>query len=148
MGCGTHLFWLGASYCLCSPTMATAQRSDSNWRAAIKGGAPAPSPSAFDAETVEPRVEARKLTTRIDQALLTAGPCRMRFRIDVEAQRVTRFSIGRSRLIRGPVGHDDRNLMIVGVNAVFHLTNPQKAPSYSEAPGAMQRAGQRTSRDA
>ena len=53
----------------------------------------------------------------------------MRFRVDVEAQRVAGFAVGRARLIRGAVGHHDRDLVIVGVDALS-IEPSSKAPGY------------------
>src|SRR5665213_4497375 len=62
------------------------------------------------AEALKALVEARELAA-IDQALLAAGPRRMRFRIDVEPQCVAGLAIGRARLVRRAVGHHDVDLV-------------------------------------
>src|SRR5215468_11791431 len=67
----------------------------------------------LQAKPLEPLVEARELAACIEQAMLPAGPGRVRFRIDVEAQRVARFAVGRTRLIGAAIGHHDGDLVIV-----------------------------------
>src|SRR5271165_1282899 len=49
--------------------------------------------SGLDAKSLESLVEAGELTAAVNQALLPAGPGRMRFRIDVEAQGVAGFAV-------------------------------------------------------
>src|SRR5579875_569102 len=74
----------------------------------------------FDAEAAEALVEAGELAAGIDQPLLSAGPGRMRFRIDLQAQGVAGLAVGRARLVGSAVGHDDRDLVIIGVDAFLH----------------------------
>src|SRR6516225_8118950 len=79
-------------------------------------------PSGLDAEALKALVEASELAAAVDQTLLPSGPRRMRFWVDVEAQRVARLAVGRTCLVRATVGHHDRDLVIVRVNAFFHRT--------------------------
>src|SRR6266436_4262688 len=84
--------------------------------------------SVLDAEALEALVETGELTAAVDQPLLSAGPRRMRFWVYVEAQRVAGLAVGRTRLVGTPVGHYDRNLVVVRVNAFFHRGGPLKWP--------------------
>src|SRR5947207_128497 len=52
-------------------------------------------------------LEARQAPAAVEQMLLAAGPGRMRFRVDVEAQRVARLAPGGAGGEFGPVSHDD-----------------------------------------
>src|SRR5262249_16265481 len=94
--------------------------------------------SALDAETLEAFIEAGQLSAGVDQTLLSTGPRRMRFRVDVEPQGVPRFAVGRARLVGGPVRHDDGDFMIIGVNSFFHGRVLGTAAAYIEAPRPMQ----------
>src|SRR5580700_6807591 len=76
--------------------------------------------SVLDAEAAEALVEASDLAALLVQALLAAGPGRMGLRIDVETQRVAGLAIGRTGRVARPVGHDDRDLVVVGMNIGFH----------------------------
>ena len=67
----------------------------------------------------ETLVELRQLAAAIDKAML-AGPCRMRLGIDVELQPFARAAIGAAGLELGAVGHDDGDLVIVGVGVFLH----------------------------
>src|SRR3546814_9695384 len=64
---------------------------------------------AAEREPAEALVEARDLPARIDEALVAAGPCRMRRRIDVERHRVALFAPGGTRLEQRAVGHLHRS---------------------------------------
>src|SRR5229473_261893 len=44
----------------------------------------------------------------------------MRFRVDFEAQRVAFLAVGRARLVGAAIGHQDRDVVIIGVNAFLH----------------------------
>src|SRR5579862_1677935 len=76
--------------------------------------------SGFRAEAAEPPVEPGELAAGVEQALLAAGPRRMRFRIDLQAQGVAGFAVGRARRIAAAIGHHDRDLVVVGVNFFLH----------------------------
>src|SRR5580692_12653808 len=88
--------------------------------------------SALDPKSLKSLVEAGQLSTAVDQPLLSAGPGRMRFRVDVEAQCVSRLAVGRARLVRGAVRHYDGNFVIFGVNCFFHRPVLHAAVAYSE----------------
>src|SRR6185312_1115141 len=60
-------------------------------------------------------LEARHSAAAIEQVLLAAGPCRMRFWVDIEMQRVARLAPGRAGAEFGAVGHDDLHGVIVGM---------------------------------
>src|ERR1700720_670710 len=132
MGFGTHQFgWMPF----------TGARSLSGDRATLKWwlwgedqGADADwTTSALDAKSLKSLVEAGQLSTAIDQPLLSAGPGRMRFRVDVQPQCVPRLSVGRARLVRAAVRHHDGYLMIFRVDSFFHRTVLRTAAAYSEA---------------
>src|SRR5689334_10341346 len=90
-------------------------------------------PALFRAEILEPAVEARELSAGVEQTMLAAGPGRVRFRVDFEAQRVAFLAVGRAGLIDRPVGHNDRDLVIIRVNALFHRTILKFVAVYSGA---------------
>src|SRR5580704_17995159 len=71
-------------------------------------------------ETFEFLLEARQAATAVDQVLLTAGPGRMRLRVDVEMQRVARLAPGRPGRELGAVGHDHFDEVVVGMSVRFH----------------------------
>src|SRR5436190_6802601 len=77
------------------------------------------------AEILEAAIEAGELSAGVEQAVLAAGPGRVRFRVDIEAQRVAFLAIGRAGLVARPVGHHDRDLVVIRVNAFLHRTYPQ-----------------------
>src|SRR5262249_52757426 len=81
------------------------------------------------AEAAEALVEARELAAGVVEALLAAGPGRMRLRIDVEAQRVAGLPIGRPGLVAGAVGHHDGDLVIIGVDLFLHGAGPSRRPA-------------------
>src|SRR6516164_1774905 len=76
--------------------------------------------SGLDSKTLEALVEAGELAAAVDQTLPPPGPRRMRFRVDVEEQRVARLAVSRARLVGGPIGQHDRDFVIVGVDTFFH----------------------------
>src|SRR6202167_50626 len=78
-----------------------------------------------EALALEALVETRQLPA-IQQLLLAAGPSRVGAGIDFEIQRIARFAIGRTGLIAGAVGHDDRDLMVIRMDFVFHRTSPRR----------------------
>src|SRR6516164_3043587 len=90
-------------------------------------------PSGLDAEPLEALVEAGELAAAVDQALLPAGPRRVRLGVDVEAQRVAGLAVGRTRLVGAPVGQHDRDLVIVGVDAFLHRIALKIKRAYSNA---------------
>src|SRR5208282_4334459 len=89
--------------------------------------------SALDAKPLKALVETGQLSTAVDQPLLSAGPGRMRFRVDVEPQSISRLAVSRARLVRAAVRHHDGYLVIFGVNSFFHRTVLRTLPAYSEA---------------
>src|SRR4029077_349118 len=102
--------------------------------------------SAFYAEALEALVEAGELPAGIEQSVLSAGPSRMRFRVDVEPQGIPGFAVGRAGLVRGPVRHHDGNLMIIRVNALSHRTFLRNIRGYIGAATPMQSGRNRTNR--
>ena len=67
-------------------------------------------------------LEARQAAAAIDQMLAAAGPGRMRLGVDVEGERVALLAVGRVGLKLSPVGHQDLDHVIVGMEIVllFH----------------------------
>src|SRR5215472_16440281 len=108
-------------------------------------GLPQPAFSLFDAESLKTLVEAGELSATVDQPLLPAGPGRMRFRIDIEPQCISRLAVGRTRLVRAPVRHHDGNLVIIRVNSFLHRTILLRAGPFTEA--AMSRQSMQNSAD-
>ena len=65
-------------------------------------------------------LEARHTAAAVEQVLLAAGPGRMRFRVDIEMQRIAGLAPGGARGEFGAVGHDDLDGVIVGMGICFH----------------------------
>src|SRR5215468_9383769 len=74
----------------------------------------------LEAEAGELLFEAGHAPGAIHDLLLTAGPGRMRLRIDVEAQRVALLAPGGAGGELGSVGHDDLDGVVVGVGVGLH----------------------------
>ena len=71
------------------------------------------------------RVESRHATAAIQHMLLTARPCRVGRRIDVEIKRRTLLRIRGAGAVRRAVRQNDIDKVIVGVNVLFHsVTQP------------------------
>src|SRR5437879_5842577 len=127
MGCSPARM-AGASLQRAAPQVATTRMLGSYWAARVKGSSAlrhtgwsgVGSGSGLAPEALEAPVEAGELTAGVEQALLAAGPGRMRFRVDFEAQRVAGLAVGRARRIGAAVGHNDGDLVIIRVNAVLH----------------------------
>ena len=73
----------------------------------------------LDAEIGEALVELGQLTAGIDQTV-NAGPCRMRFGVDIKTQRIAGLAPGGAGLEFAAVGHDHINFMVVGMDVVLH----------------------------
>ena len=65
-------------------------------------------------------LETRQPAAAVEELLLTAGPRRMRFRIDVEVQRIARLAPGRAGGEFGAVGHHDLDCVVIGMGIGFH----------------------------
>src|SRR5262245_28535305 len=65
-------------------------------------------------------LEARHTAAAVEDLLRAAGPGRVRPGIDIEVQLVAFLAPGGAGLVLGPVGHHDRNHMIIRVNFGFH----------------------------
>src|SRR6185295_13971824 len=65
-------------------------------------------------------LEARHAAAAVEQLLRAAGPGRMRPGVDIKVQLVAFLAPGGAGLVLGPVGHYDRNHMIIRVNFGFH----------------------------
>src|SRR5260370_13010020 len=90
--------------------------------------------SALDAEPAEALVDASELPALVIEALLSAGPGRMRLRIDLEPQRVACLAVGRAGLVARPVGHDDGDIVIIRMDIGFHGLAPgRRRGTYQEA---------------
>src|SRR6266436_9877593 len=109
--------------------MATARDLGSDRQAKVKSR-----PSGLDAKALEALVETGELAAAVEQTMLPAGPCGMRFRIYIQAQRVARLAVGRTRFVGVPVRHQDRDFVIVRVDSFLHRTILQAGRGYSEAP--------------
>src|ERR1700675_1019904 len=80
-------------------------------------------PAAADLALEEARellVEARQAAAAVKQVLLAAGPGRVRFRVDVEMQRIARLAPGGPGGEFGAVGHDHFDGVVVGMAVGFH----------------------------
>src|SRR5216684_1097898 len=98
MGCGARPEGPGAICRRAVPRWATAQTLDNRWKAGFKRlfGTREPRVLALRTKALEAAVEARELAAGVEQALLPAGPCGVRFGVDLEAQRVARLAVGRA----------------------------------------------------
>src|SRR5512133_2628180 len=65
-------------------------------------------------------LEARHAAAAVEQLLRAAGPGRVRLGVDIEVQLVAFLAPGGAGLVLGPVGHYDRNHMIIRMNFGFH----------------------------
>src|SRR6202012_6059927 len=75
------------------------------------------------------------------ELLGAADPGRMRLGVDIEVQLVAGLAPGRAGLVLGPVGHDDRNHMIIRVNFGFHgRFFGAPAPAFSISKGGFGRS--------
>lgn len=63
----------------------------------------------------------------VGKARRTAGPCRVRCRVNVEVQRVTFGPIARPCLEARTIGHGHGDEMVVRMNVFFHDKGPEKA---------------------
>src|SRR5580658_334761 len=80
-------------------------------------------PAAADLTLEEARellVEPRQAAAAVEQVLLAAGPGRVRFRVDVEMQRIARLAPGGPGGEFGAVGHDHFDGVVVGMGVGFH----------------------------
>src|SRR5215203_203380 len=77
-------------------------------------------PSVLLEKTRKLLLEARHAAAAVEQLLRAAGPGRMRPGIDIQVQLVAFLAPGGAGLVLGPVGHYDRNRMIIRVNFGFH----------------------------
>src|ERR1700688_3249076 len=71
-------------------------------------------------EARELLVEARQAAAAVEQMLLAAGPGRVRFRVDIEMQRIARLAPGGPGGELGAVGHDHFDGVVVGMAVGFH----------------------------
>src|SRR5580700_12109517 len=80
-------------------------------------------PAAADLGLEEARellVQARQAAAAVEQVLLAAGPGRVRFRVDVEMQRIARLAPGGPGGEFGAVGHDHFDGVVIGMAVGFH----------------------------
>src|SRR5580693_2712159 len=80
-------------------------------------------PAAADLTLEEARellVEARQAAAAVEQMLLPAGPGRVRFRVDIEMQRIAGLAPGGPGGEFGAVGHDHFDGVVVGMGVGFH----------------------------
>src|SRR5580704_2660981 len=71
-------------------------------------------------EARELLIEARQAAAAVEQVLLAAGPGRVRFRVDIEMQRIARLAPGGPGGEFGAVGHDHFDGVVVGMEVGFH----------------------------
>src|SRR5262249_14781748 len=105
-------------------------------RAATPGGRPTRVNQldlfAFQADALKPLLELGELAAGVDEAV-DAGPGRVRFGVDVEAQRVARLAHGRAGLEAAAVGHYHGDLVVIRMDALLHGRAPQlRGARYSE----------------
>src|SRR5215472_11329086 len=77
----------------------------------------------LDAQILEALLELGELAAAVHQAM-NAGPGRMRLGIDLEIERVAGLAPGRARLEGRSVGHHDVDLMVFGMDLLFHRRLP------------------------
>jgi hypothetical protein len=65
-------------------------------------------------------LKSRQPSAAVEQMLLAAGPGRVRFRIDIQMQRIPRLAPGRPRGEFGAIRHDDFDEMVVRMGVGFH----------------------------
>src|SRR3546814_10761615 len=75
---------------------------------------------ALQRKAAEALVEAGDLTALIQQAAVTAGPCRVNLGIDVELHRVAFLAPGGAGFEHGAVGHLHLDGVIIGMNVGLH----------------------------
>ena len=85
------------------------------------------------ANASEALVELSNLAARINDALL-AGPGRVRLRVNVQADGIARLAVAGTGLVLGPVGHDDVDLMISGMDIGLHGACSQKWAADADRP--------------
>ena len=102
----------------CAPT-SHVQHCDPTIWATKPGPRLGAQPLLARANAGEALVELRDLPARINNALL-AGPGRVRLRINVQANGIARLAVAGTGLELGPVGHDDVDLMIGGMDIGLH----------------------------
>jgi len=78
----------------------------------------------FDPEILEPTVEPRDLTAGVENAMRTTGPNRVRQRVDIKRHCIALFAPCGTRLVRGSIGADDIDFVVIGMNIFFHPTSP------------------------
>src|ERR1700720_2322018 len=71
-------------------------------------------------EAGELLVEARQAAAAVEQVLLAAGPGRVRFRVDIEMQRIAWLAPGGPGGEFGAVGHDHFDGVVVGMGVGLH----------------------------
>src|SRR3546814_14612869 len=79
---------------------------------------------ALQRKAAEALVEAGDLTALIQQAAVTAGPCRVNLGIDVELHRVAFLAPGGAGFEHGAVGHLHLDGVIIGMNVGLHGADP------------------------
>src|SRR5215216_2845011 len=77
-------------------------------------------PSILLEEARKLLLEARHTAAAVEELLRAAGPGRVRPGVDIEVQLVAFLAPGGAGLVLGPVGHHDRNHMIIRMNFGFH----------------------------
>lgn len=84
-------------------------------------------------EAAELVIEARDAAAAVEQLLVAAGPGRVRLRIDIERQSRAFFTVGRTGLEGGAVGHLDRDHVVSGMAVGLHDRDSWKVWGKSKA---------------
>jgi len=69
-------------------------------------------------------LETRHAAATVDELLLTAGPCRMRFRVNVEMQNITLFAPGGAGGEFAAVSHHHFDGVVARMDILFHRQFP------------------------
>ena len=88
----------------------------------------------LQAKFLEALVELGHLASGIHESVPAAGPCRVGFGIDVERQGVALAAPGRTGLEGRAIGHDDVDLVVVGVGLSFHGASRDRERQCEEGP--------------
>src|SRR5262249_48109340 len=82
----------------------------------------------LQAEARELLLEARQTAAAIEELLVPTGPRRVRFRVDIEMQRIALLAPGGAGGEFAAVGHLDRDGVIIRMGVRFHRCNPAAGP--------------------
>src|SRR3546814_15228285 len=77
-------------------------------------------------QAAEALVEARHLAAAVDDAVL-AGPRRVRLRVNLETDHRALLAVGRASGVLAAIGHDDLDLVVIGMDVGLHRVSPPLA---------------------